>query len=135
MQDFRRLEVWAKAHDLALFVYKVTEGFPRHELFGLTGQIRRAAVSVPANIAEGCGRTGDRELVRYLRIAMGSASELEYYGLLAHDLGLLTARAYRDIDSRDVEVKRMLASLITKLSPRTTTSRIARRPVFEKRID
>ena len=83
MQDFRQLKVWRKAHSLALAIYKGTVRFPRTELYGLTSQIRRACVSIPANIAEGCGRGGDPELGRFLQIAMGSASELEYHLLLA----------------------------------------------------
>lgn len=91
MKDFRNLKVWEKSHQLALAVYKATSTFPRHELYGLTSQIRRACASIPANIAEGCGRSGDAELARFLQIAMGSASELEYHLLLARDLGFLSA--------------------------------------------
>ena len=91
MKDFRNLKVWEKSHQLALAVYKATSTFPRHELYGLTSQIRRACASIPANIAEGCGRSGDAELARFLQIAMGSASELEYHLLLARDLGFLPA--------------------------------------------
>ena len=85
MKDFRKQKVWGKAHDLALKVYRVTEAFPKTELFGLTSQIRRAGVSIPANIAEGCGRDTDADFARFLQIAMGSASELEYHLLLAHE--------------------------------------------------
>jgi len=79
LKDFRKLKVWEKSHDLTLAVYKATAAFPRKELYGLTSQIRRACASIPANIAEGCGRGGDPELARFLQIAMGSASELEYH--------------------------------------------------------
>ena len=71
-------------------VYKVTAKFPKNELYGLTSQIRRSCVSIPANIAEGCGRKGEAELSRFFQIAMGSASELEYHLLLTHDLELLS---------------------------------------------
>ncbi|MEX2245486.1 MAG: four helix bundle protein [Dehalococcoidia bacterium] len=115
MQDFRNLKVWQGAHQLALAVYKVTATFPSNELYGLTGQIRRAASSIAANIAEGCGRDGDAELARFCQIAMGSASELEYHLLLGHDLGLIEDDAYTALDAGVVEVKRMLASLIVRL--------------------
>ena len=89
MKDFRKLEVWEKAHALTLSVYHAADPFPREELYGLTSQIRRAAVSIPTNIAEGCGRGSEAELARFLQIAMGSASEVEYELLLARDLGFL----------------------------------------------
>ncbi|MGA9994068.1 MAG: four helix bundle protein, partial [Pyrinomonadaceae bacterium] len=89
MRDFREFKVWVKSHDLTLEVYKVTAAFPKEELYGLTSQIRRASASIPANIAEGCGRSGNPELCRFLQISMGSASELEYHLLLAHDLKFL----------------------------------------------
>jgi four helix bundle protein len=79
MRDFKEYKVWEKSHYLALEVYRVTATFPKEELYGLTSQIRRASTSIPANIAEGCGRSGNTELARFLQIAMGSASELEYH--------------------------------------------------------
>ena len=116
MKDFRELEVWEKAHQLTLAVYKATQTFPQDELYGLTRQIRRSCASIPANIAEGCGRSGDAELARFLQIAMGSASELEYHILLARDLRLLNSLAYERLASDVTEVKRMLASFIKKLN-------------------
>ena len=77
MKDFRRLEVWQKAHKLSIAVYKQTAGFPAEEKFGLSSQVRRCAVSIEANIAEGCGRGGDQDFRRFLQIAFGSASELD----------------------------------------------------------
>ena len=115
MQDFRNLRVWQKAHVLTLDIYTATRGFPREEIYGLTSQVRRAAASIGANIAEGCCRKGDLELGRFLQIAMGSASEVEYHCLLAHDLGLLGSGEYERLNSETIEVKRMLASLIHKL--------------------
>ena len=97
MKDFRELKVWEKSHRLTLAVYKVTATFPRNELYGLTGQIRRPCVSIPADIAEGCGRNGDAELARFLQIAMGSASELEYHILLAHGIGLLSNASHEQL--------------------------------------
>ncbi len=90
MRDFRSLKVWEKAHHLTLAVYKATGAFPKEEVYGLTSQMRRACASIPANIAEGCGRSGIAELTRFLHIALGSASELEYHVILAHDLAFLS---------------------------------------------
>ena len=115
MRDFRSLKVWRKAHELTLAVYKATRGFPKEELFGLTSQIRRSCESIPANIAEGCGRSGGAEMGRYLQIAMGSASELEYHLLLSQDLRLLDGLQYKHLSSEVTEVKRMLASFILRL--------------------
>jgi four helix bundle protein len=119
MQDFRRLKVWERAYRLALEVCRCTHGFPADERFGLTAQLRRAASSIGANIAEGCGRQTDRELIGFLQIAMGSASEVEHQLLLSRGLTLLDAPTHARL-SRDVqEVKRMLASLIVALRKRT----------------
>jgi four helix bundle protein len=115
MKDFKKLSVWAKAHQLAVETYAATGTFPKDELYGLTSQIRRASVSIPANIAEGCGRDGEAELGRFLYIAMGSASELEYHLLLAHDLSFLNTKDYEHLGTLVIEVKRMLAALIKKL--------------------
>ena len=100
---------------MTLEVYKATATFPKAELYGLTSQIRRACVSIPANIAEGCGRRGDAELARFLQIAMGSASELEYHLLLAHDLDLLNSPDYEQLAGEVTEVKRMLTAFIQRL--------------------
>jgi four helix bundle protein len=116
MRDFRQLKVWEKAHGLALEIYRATKEFPAEERFGLTSQLRRAAVSVPSNIAEGCGRSGERELSQFTSIAAGSASEVEYQLLLAHDLGYLTTEHYRTLDNKTNEVKRMLNSFLLKLT-------------------
>jgi four helix bundle protein len=115
MRDFRRLAVWDKAHRLTLDTYSVTAEFPREELYGLTSQLRRAASSIPANIAEGCGRDGDVEFARFLGIAMGSANELEYHLILARDLGYLTNTSYEAVSRSLDEVKRMLTGLVVRL--------------------
>lgn len=115
MRDFRELKVWEKSHNLTLAIYKATATFPRSELYGLTSQIRRSCASIPANIAEGCGRDGDAELARFLRIAAGSASELEYHLLLARDLLLLQNLPYESLSKEVTEIKRMLTSFIKKL--------------------
>lgn len=125
MGDFRRLAVWRKSHALALAVYRITEGFPPHEVYSLTSQIRRAATSVPANIAEGCGRNGDRELARFLTVAIGSANELDYHLLLAKDLTFIDESAHAQLAAQVGEVKRMLAGLITRVRRRATPPPIA----------
>jgi four helix bundle protein len=115
MKDFRTLKVWEKAHALTLAIYKVTEKFPKQELYALTNQIQRAAVSVPTNIAEGCGKDSDAELKRYFVIAMGSSSELEYLLLLARDLKYLPEDSHQTLSYDLVEVRRMLNAFIQKL--------------------
>lgn len=115
MQDFHQLKVWQKAHALALGVYKATGSFPKEELYGLTSQMRRASVSIPSNIAEGCGRDSQPQFANFLQIAFGSASELEYQLLLARDLGLLNQPGYVALDTEVIEAKRMLTSLIHKV--------------------
>ncbi len=116
MKDFHELKVWQKAHQLTLAVYQITAPFPREELYGLTSQLRRSCSSIPANLAEGCGRNGDAEFARFCFIAMGSASELEYHLLLARDLNLIKPNDYEDLAHRAIEVKRMLTALIQKLT-------------------
>lgn len=111
MRDFRSLKVWEKSHVLTLEIYRVTSAFPPGEMYGLTAQLRRAAASVPANLAEGCGKNGDREFGRFVDISLGSASETEYHLLLAKDLGYLTDEAYGNLADRVTEVKRMLTGL------------------------
>jgi len=115
MKNFRDLKVWHKSHQLTLEIYKATASFPKEERYGLTSQMRRASTSIPANIAEGCGRNGDTELARFLQIAMGSASELEYHLILARDLDLLPSPNYEQLERQTLEIKRMLAPLINKL--------------------
>lgn len=110
VRDFQDLHVWQKAHALTLSVYRVTAGFPSAEMYGLMSQTRRAAASIPANVAEGCGRGSSRELARFVQIARGSASELEYHLLLAHDLGLLPTEEYPSLRSHLTEVQKMLTS-------------------------
>jgi four helix bundle protein len=118
MKDFRDLQVWHKAHALTLEIYQHIRGFLKEESFGLTSQMRRAASSIGANIAEGCGKEGDTGLAQYMQIAMGSASELEYYLLLACDLHCLDDQAYSTLQGMAVEVKKMLASFITAIRKR-----------------
>jgi four helix bundle protein len=115
MQDFRKLVVWQKSHGLTVNVYAASANLPQGSGWALRSQLLRAATSVPANIAEGCGRAGDRDFRRFLRHSLGSASELEYHLLLARDLGFFSEQTYRPLNSQVVEVKRMLAGLIRRL--------------------
>ena len=116
MQDFTKLRVWQKAHDLALEVYRFTKAFPKNEQYELTRQMRRSATSISTNIAEGCGRNSRGDFRRFLTIAGGSASELEYQLLLARDLNLLPLGAYGELRNRTREVKRMISGLSRKLT-------------------
>ena len=111
MGDFTKLAVWQKAHAVAIAIYHETARWPRHRRFGLVSQSRRAAVSIAANIAEGCGKNSDAELARHATTSLGSASELSYYVTLAHDLGYLTHQTCDDLQASISEVRRMLASL------------------------
>ncbi|HEX6270053.1 MAG TPA: four helix bundle protein [Anaerolineales bacterium] len=115
MKDFRQLKVWEKSHQLALAIYKATKEFPKEELYGLTSQIRRSSMSIPTNIAEGCGRNTDADFARFLQMAMGSASETEYQLILARDLEFLPTDSYVNLHNDVEEVKRMLASLLKTL--------------------
>ncbi len=118
-RDFKELRVWQKSHQLTLAVYKATRSFPQDELYGLTSQVRRASASVGANIAEGCGRGGDAEFARFLRIAMGTASELEYHLILAGDLAFLNEGARQSLVGDVIELKRMLTAFIKHLKDRS----------------
>ena len=115
MKDFRGLKVWERSHKLTLDVYAVTTSFPRFELYGLTSQIRRCSTSIGANIAEGCGKRGNNEFQRYLQIASGSASELDYHLLLSRDLRFLPDTDYRALMTQLTEVRKMLTSLLQKI--------------------
>ena len=116
MRDFREIKVWQKSHQLTLKLYTLTKTFPKDEIYGLTSQIRRAVASIGCNIAEGCGRSSDAELARFLRIAMGSATELEYELLLSRDLGLLRQEEYAFVADSVTEIKKMLTAFIRKLN-------------------
>ena len=117
VRDFKELKVWQRSHQLTLAVYYATGGFPREETYGLTAQLRRCSASIPANLAECCGRSGEAELGRFMLISMGSASELECHLLLARDLGYLGAQDYQKPSQQTPEIKRMLSTFITRLRP------------------
>jgi four helix bundle protein len=115
MKDFRDLKVWERAHQLTLDVYRLTQLFPREEIYGLSSQMRRCSSSIGANIAEGCGKKGNGEFQRFLQIASGSASELDYHLLLARDLHYVDEFRYAEITEQLSSVRRMLTSLLQKV--------------------
>jgi four helix bundle protein len=115
VKDYRQLQVWQRSHRFNLDVYRSTEGFPKHEWYGLRSQIRRASGSIAANIAEGCGRRGDGDFFRFLDIAAGSASELDYHLLLARDLGYITESDHQRLAEQLVGIRRMLTALLRKV--------------------
>jgi four helix bundle protein len=117
MQDFRKLTVWGKSHQLTLAVYRATEQFPQSELYGLRSQLRRASASIAANIAEGCGRGSPGDFGRLLDIAAGSASEVEYHLILACDLRLIFEEDAERLNREITDVKRMLSALISRVRP------------------
>lgn len=114
MQNFKEIKVWQKSHQLTLQIYKVTEEFPRSELYGLVSQMRRAAASVPTNIAEGCVQKTDAQYARYLQISLGSANELDYH--LVQDLHYITLEKYNSVHEELDQIKKMLASFIRHLN-------------------
>lgn len=115
MQDFRNLEVWKRSHQLTLEVYRQTKAFPSDERFGLTSQLRRAAVSIESNLAEGCGRGSDQDFARFVQVALGSATEVDCQLLIAHDLGYLPATTYDHAYSDLQRIKKMLNALLKTL--------------------
>lgn len=119
MQDFRKLHVWMKSHAFVLELYRMTRGFPKEETYGTTAQLRRAAVSIPANIAEGAGRRTRADFARHLDVSPGSASEVQYFLLLAGDLMFLKGADCQRLVARVVELKRMLCSLASRLRAST----------------
>ena len=122
MQNPENLRVTESARQLAIQVYRATSRFPASERFGLTSQMRRAAVSISSNIAEGCGRSGVRELIHFLHVALGSASELECQLRLAVGLGFSPGSEAAPLLSQTCDLKKMLAGLIKSLRKRTNRS-------------
>ncbi|MFL6313582.1 MAG: four helix bundle protein [Terriglobales bacterium] len=121
MRNYRDLQVWSKAHRLTLELYRVSRGFPREELYGITGQLRRATASIGANLAEGCGRRTSTELARFVRIAMGSASELDNHLLLSRDLGFMNGDDFTRCEADLIEVRKMLTSFLQSVEEQIET--------------
>ena len=144
MQDYHNIQAWQKAlarasffhwalarasffhwsHELTLQIYKTTKTFPKEEMYGLTSQMRRAASSIPINIAEGCGRASQAELARFLDIASGSASELDYQLQLAADLGLIDQQCYEELFEILDHIRKMLTSLTKSVRATNNKQRI-----------
>lgn len=120
MQDFKNLKVWRKSHELTLEVYRATKRFPDYERFGLARQVRNAATSIPSNIAEGSSRRTDFDFRRFLFMALGSLSELEYQLILAKDLSFLNNADFEALKSRIVEIRRMMWPFVGRLPERAT---------------
>ena len=116
MRDFRKYQVWELGHQITLDVYKLTSSFPKDEQYGLISQMRRASSSVPANIAEGCGRESEVEFKRFLVIANGSATELEYFLILVKDLNFISNENINDLVGKVDQLKRSLNKLISKIN-------------------
>ena len=115
MRNYRELQVWNKSHPLTIELYRVSQRFPREEIYGVMSQLRRAAVSIGANLAEGCGRRTSAELARFVRIAMGSASELDYHLLLSRDLGFMSGDDFDRTATALTEVRKMLTSFLASI--------------------
>jgi four helix bundle protein len=115
MRDFKEIKAWQKSHEFVLKIYNQTKSFPKEEIYGLTSQLRRSSVSIPTNIAEGCGRNSEADFARFLEIAFSSASEVEYLLILSKDLELLNEVTINDLKDQVTEIKRMLGAFIVKL--------------------
>jgi len=117
MRNYTELSVWQKSHLLTLNIYQLTKSFPASEFYGLVSQMRRSSSSIPTNIVEGCGRNSNADFKRFLVIASGSAAELDYQLLLSKDLSYMSLPDFETLNLQVVEIRKMLFSFITKLSP------------------
>ena len=115
MRDYKKYDIWKLSHFLTLEIYKITEDFPKEEVFGLTSQIRRASSSVGINIVEGCGRGSDEDFKRFLRNASGSAFEVEYILLLSKDLNYISEEKFLELCPKAEELKMKISKLILKI--------------------
>lgn len=116
MRDFRKYDIWKLSHELTLNVYHLTDDFPKSKIYGIVSQLRRATSSMPTNISEGCGRDSDAEFNRFLTIAVGSASEVEYLLILSNDLGYMNQEVYQKLNETINLIKRKIYSLKQKLN-------------------
>ena len=115
MRDFKKYDIWKLSHQLTLDVYLVSKSFPKEEIYGIVSQIRRASTSIPTNISEGYGRDSDAEFNRFLTIALGSASEVEYLLILSKDLNYIDSNSFIQLDENINIIKRKIYSLKQKL--------------------
>ncbi len=118
MQNYENLQVWVKAHQLAMEIYRIAGAFPRMDGLALTSQLRRSALSIPANIAEGAGSETPSRFRHFLQISMGSASETKYHLLVARDLELISVEKFSELSERISEVRRMLTGLMKQVAKR-----------------
>jgi four helix bundle protein len=115
MRNYRDLQVWGKAHNLTVELYRISREFPREETYGVTSQLRRSAVSIGSNLAEGCGRRTSTELARFVRVALGSASELDYQLLLCRDLGFMKNDDFERTANDLTQVRKMLTAFLNSV--------------------
>ncbi|WP_339699172.1 four helix bundle protein [uncultured Marixanthomonas sp.] len=115
MRDFKKYDIWKLSHKLTLNIYKISNDFPKEEIYGLTSQIRRASSSIPTNISEGCGRSSDSDFNRFLTIAIALACETEYLLILSKDLKYITIEKFNELNSEVNTVKKKIYTLKQKL--------------------
>lgn len=115
MRNFQELSIWQRSHSLTLKFYSASQNFPKDEMFGITSQMRRSSSSIPTNIADGCGRNSNPELKRFLTIASGSASELEYQLILSKDLKYLSEKTSKELQNELIEIRKMIYSFVKNL--------------------
>jgi four helix bundle protein len=115
MQDFRNLLVWQKAHELALHTYRITNDFPRDEVFGLRNMMRKTSIDIPAQIAEGAGKPSNAEFAKMLSAAIGFTNRLEYYAIMSRDLEFLTDAPFEEFTSKLIEVRKMISGFNRKV--------------------
>lgn len=115
MQDFKKLKVWEKAHEIALHTYRITADFPKEELFGSRNTLRKTSVDIPAAIAEGCAKSDNSEISRYISQSIALANRLEYFALIAKDLKMLGENTYAEYLERIIEVRKMLSGFNQRL--------------------
>ena len=115
MRDFNKFSFWEDAHKLAVEIYQITKTFPKSELFGITSQLRRASLSVPTNIAEGCGRESIPELKRFMIIANGSITEVQYLLFFGFEIDLINNIHYEQLYKQALSIKKRLSAYISKL--------------------
>ena len=116
MQDFRNLRVWQKAHEVALLTYRLTVNFPRDEMFGLRNSLRRTSVDIPGYIAEGCMKSSDAEFDKAISTSLAFAGKLEYYALVARDLGFLETAVHCEYEATIIEVKKRMNKFRQRLN-------------------
>lgn len=116
MRDFKKYDIWQLSHLFTLEVYRITNLFPKEEMYGITSQLRRASSSIPTNISEGCGRNSDAEFNHFLNIALGSALETEYLLILSKDLRYIEENTFIDLDIKINSIKSKIYSLKNKLT-------------------